>query len=190
MAPHRLGGAGHGGGMRLLGREERLEKLLASQAYGGAVLNGAEDVGSDSHEAPPPCTRSKSAAPASRSTRPSTAGSAARCGSVAGRRPPAAASSGRRPGSANIHTLSSGAGGSGSRLHQTTEAYRQQRGTTARTVEEVGRATMTREKACEVDRARAKVHGEPTHAPRGSSGLASAPPRMPLGPGQRLGAAA
>lgn len=48
----------------------------------------------------------------------------------------------------------------GSRLHDTTEAYRQNRGTTARTVEAVGRATMTPEKAAEVDRAREKALGE------------------------------
>merc|ERR1712232_856106 len=74
--------------------------------------------------------------------------------------------SGRTNTRANIHTLDGACGNararsvSGSRLHQTTEAYRQNRGTTARTVEEVGRATMTAEKAAQVDKAREKVLGE------------------------------
>merc|ERR1712146_133258 len=66
-------------------------------------------------------------------------------------------------------TLSSCGGGSssarsssvsGSRLHNTTEAYRQNRGTTAKDIRDVGRHTMTKEKGAQVDSARAKVLGE------------------------------
>jgi len=119
-----------------------------------------------------------------------------------------------RPFGANVHTLgsapasSSGSSGArasscgvaGSRLQQTTEAYRQQRGTTARTVGQVGRATMTPEKEAEVMRARSKVlgaeraaMGRPASAAKaGAAG--SRPPmppssRRPSGPGHQLGRA-
>eukprot|EP00434_Breviolum_minutum_P006674 symbB.v1.2.005892.t1/scaffold329.1/size228424/2 len=47
-------------------------------------------------------------------------------------------------------------------LLHTTEAYRQQQGTTAETLLEVGKKTMTPEKAQQVERARAKVRGNDT----------------------------
>eukprot|EP00931_Biecheleriopsis_adriatica_P003264 TRINITY_DN10467_c0_g1_i2.p1 TRINITY_DN10467_c0_g1~~TRINITY_DN10467_c0_g1_i2.p1 ORF type:complete len:176 (+),score=6.22 TRINITY_DN10467_c0_g1_i2:66-530(+) len=147
-----------GGGSVPLDREGRLEKLLASSAFGCAV---------PAQDGAPSCQARAASAP-----RPSTSGRA---------RPPKSGP--------NIHTIAStpGCSASGSRLHQTTEAYRQQRGTTARTVEEVGRASMTAEKAAEVDRARAKVRGDAGQCrPRSASG------RPPLRPcphsrGQRLG---
>jgi len=119
-----------------------------------------------------------------------------------------------RPFGANVHTLdsaptsssgsssarASSCGVAGSRLQQTTEAYRQQRGTTARTVGQVGRATMTPEKEAEVMRARTKVLGaeraavgRPPSASR--AGVAGARPPMPpssrktTGPGHHLGRA-
>ncbi|CAE8711402.1 unnamed protein product [Polarella glacialis] len=162
----RLGG---GSGFKQLGREERLERLLASKAFGGAPLctapSEATSPGPRRGDGPAPATRPSSAsrgppAVAVRSSRPASAGAGAR----------------RQPGTANIHTIGSsgGGGGSGSRLHQTTEAYRQNRGTTARTVEEVGYDSMTAEKAAQVDRARAKVHGEAGRQPRPRSGAVGA----------------
>ena len=72
-----------------------------------------------------------------------------------GRGKPPPANAPPKPGS-NIHTLAS-LGENGSRLQDTTEAYRQQRGTTAKKVTDVGYQSMTAEKAAEVDKARAKV---------------------------------
>jgi len=73
---------------------------------------------------------------------------------------PPAKSSGRLPpgqnhSKANIKTI----GNTRSRLNDTTEAYRQNRGTTAQTIKEVGKDTMTPEKAAQVAAAREKVHG-------------------------------
>eukprot|EP00927_Polykrikos_kofoidii_P081809 TRINITY_DN7964_c0_g1_i1.p2 TRINITY_DN7964_c0_g1~~TRINITY_DN7964_c0_g1_i1.p2 ORF type:complete len:227 (-),score=24.34 TRINITY_DN7964_c0_g1_i1:420-1052(-) len=193
-----------------LSREDRLQKLLASECFGGAPVTAA--AGSDAPVAAsrPATTEGRRAAarPASapkrmpssvRCASPSTIARRCSGGDVATSGTASRAASHRapaRPASArpaatrkpNVHTLSDchhGAG-SGSRLHQTTEAYRQQRGTTARTVEEVGRATMTPEKAADVDRARAKVHG--TNSTCGGSapackspdgGVSRRPPRVP-----------
>ncbi|CAE7730393.1 unnamed protein product [Symbiodinium pilosum] len=138
----RLGGGCAG---KVLGREERLEKLENSCAYGGAPVPAKSGR-------PPPGPKNGPARPLP-AGRPSSSGrtsSAARASSH-GRVPP-------KPGS-NIHTLGS-LEGTGSRLGDTTEAYRQQRGTTAKKVSEVGYESMTPEKAAEVDKARAKVRGE------------------------------
>eukprot|EP00928_Gymnodinium_smaydae_P089367 TRINITY_DN73342_c0_g1_i1.p2 TRINITY_DN73342_c0_g1~~TRINITY_DN73342_c0_g1_i1.p2 ORF type:complete len:214 (+),score=41.75 TRINITY_DN73342_c0_g1_i1:62-643(+) len=188
----RLGGDSRGGGQPLKG-EERLEKLLASRAYGGAAVPDAQAAASAGAPSRPPVPaapgrgRASSAAPA-KGARLASAGSG--CGV---RRP--------TPGRPNIHTLSGsasgggGSSGSGSRLHNTTEAYRQQRGTTARTVEAVGRATMTREKAAEVDRARERVRGPSVPRPPvasaggGTGGGSCRRPRAPSAPGYRLGSA-
>ena len=56
--------------------------------------------------------------------------------------------------SSNVQTV----GSTRSRLHDTTEAYRQNRGTTAQNIREVGQNTMTDEKRKQVDKAR-KVAG-------------------------------
>eukprot|EP00930_Biecheleria_cincta_P079710 TRINITY_DN67618_c0_g1_i1.p1 TRINITY_DN67618_c0_g1~~TRINITY_DN67618_c0_g1_i1.p1 ORF type:complete len:184 (+),score=27.82 TRINITY_DN67618_c0_g1_i1:33-554(+) len=169
----RLGGGSTGG---QLDREERLEKLLASRGFGGAPGKEADLPGqalpARASSAPRPASASRSRPAVARPPRPAAAAASGR-----------PRTSGAGP---NIHTIGSYGGSSGSRLHQTTEAYRQQRGTTARTVEEVGRASMTAEKAAEVDRARAKVRGE---AARTTTGRASSVPRPPAfsGRGQRLG---
>ncbi|CAE6919666.1 unnamed protein product [Symbiodinium natans] len=131
----RLGGGRPG---KVLDREERLEKLVNSCAFGGAPVPSTAKSGR------PPVP-----GPKSRPSGGPAVGAGAR-----------AASQGPRPGS-NIHTLDSlGTGGTGSRLQDTTEAYRQQRGTTAKKVTEVGYQSMTPDKAAEVDKARAKVRGE------------------------------
>ncbi|CAD7956172.1 unnamed protein product [Amoebophrya sp. A25] len=98
---------------------------------------------------------------------------------LAGRAPASASSSANQnrntskaPGS-NIHTLSSGGSssstGGSSRLTETTEAYRQSRGTTARRLEDVGADTMTADQRERVAKAR-KVAGKD---PSGSSGTRS-----------------
>lgn len=125
---------------------------------------------------------------------------------VSGPGRPAVASKGSalasRPFGANVHTLSSApasssgssgarassCGVAGSRLQQTTEAYRQQRGTTARTVGQVGRATMTAEKEAEVMRARTKVLGAERAAvgrPASASKAGVSGTRPPMPPASR-----
>ncbi|CAL1154176.1 unnamed protein product [Cladocopium goreaui] len=99
---------------------QRLEKLMNSAAYGGAVVD--DSAAKRSHSAP------RALAP-----RP-----APRC-----QRQPRPVRPAPRPASRS--------------LLKTTEAYRQQQGTTAETLLDVGKKTMTPEKAKAVDRARAKV---------------------------------
>ena len=142
----RLGGGCPG---KVLGREERLEKLVNSCAFGGAP------VPAKSGRPPPGPGLGSAAAPGpGAKSRPTSGGRSSQA-------VPRAASHGRAAPKAgsNIHTLGS-LDGTGSRLRDTTEAYRQQRGTTARKVTDVGYQSMTPEKAAEVDKARAKVHGE------------------------------
>mmetsp|Transcript_85560 Transcript_85560/g.215647 ORF Transcript_85560/g.215647 Transcript_85560/m.215647 type:complete len:206 (-) Transcript_85560:91-708(-) len=204
MVAHRLGGSSH----PPLGREERADRLLASRAFGGADVQTASGAAAatsaaalGANHATAPGVRQPPATAARRQTNVPSAARSSGGTSRASRqgappRPSSSCSAGKRspqPGVANIHTLSSGSGGAcGSRLHQTTEAYRQQRGTTARTVEQVGRATMTQEKAAEVDRAREKVLGRPSSATSGS-GQGQRGSRTPArsvsrpGTGRRLG---
>eukprot|EP00933_Yihiella_yeosuensis_P033841 TRINITY_DN27463_c0_g2_i1.p1 TRINITY_DN27463_c0_g2~~TRINITY_DN27463_c0_g2_i1.p1 ORF type:complete len:203 (+),score=46.06 TRINITY_DN27463_c0_g2_i1:75-611(+) len=174
----RLGG---GSCVKALDREARLEKLLGSQAYGGAAVP-AKDA-----PAKPPMAK------ASASTRSTSAHAASVSSSV---RSNSSRAVGRPPASgSNIRTISDspGVSASGSRLRQTTEAYRQNRGTTARTVDQVNRAHMTPEKAAEVDRARAKVLGEAAGRPPRAASLKepgrrpSSSTPIPRGRGHRLG---
>eukprot|EP00929_Paragymnodinium_shiwhaense_P003566 TRINITY_DN10413_c0_g1_i1.p1 TRINITY_DN10413_c0_g1~~TRINITY_DN10413_c0_g1_i1.p1 ORF type:complete len:198 (-),score=30.56 TRINITY_DN10413_c0_g1_i1:163-756(-) len=190
----RLGG-GQGLHQPPLGREERLQRLLASEAFGGApVADDAAYIPPDVRQQPkkqkPPTAPGAPVRPASASRAQAPTSAAASRGGVAQpprpappRRPSSASAvTGRRQG-ANVHTINSGSSCGGSRLHNTTEAYRQHRGTTAKTVEQVGRGTMTKEKAAEVDRARAIVHGKGAAKPPGERRAASAS----CGPGRRLG---
>mmetsp|Transcript_43806 Transcript_43806/g.103567 ORF Transcript_43806/g.103567 Transcript_43806/m.103567 type:complete len:203 (-) Transcript_43806:146-754(-) len=200
--PHILGGAPQGGA---LSREERLDKLLTSQAFGGAEVQPDVDrkQASTPHGAR---SASLSATPQrlaeSRRPRSVTSASSTRRNTTEGTshaRTPSAQGRPRSTGS-NIHTLSSSSGDGnvhGSRLHNTTEAYRQHRGTTARTVEQVGRATMTAEKAAAVDAAREKVLGAPCEqgARAAATRQVAQPPAAPRRPprpssrGHRLGVA-
>lgn len=163
---HRLGGARG----KSLNREERLEKLINSAAYGGEIHTpllplerNHNNNGSALRATVEPCiegpgegrneVRNNSmnhVPPVRRGSKPPIVPAKARA-------PPPP----RKP---NIHTLNSSnqsnvrtPASTRSRLHNTTEAYRQNRGTTARTIEEVGRDTMTQEKAEQVARAREKV---------------------------------
>ncbi|CAE7682029.1 unnamed protein product [Symbiodinium sp. CCMP2456] len=139
----RLGGASGRPG-KALDREERLEKLVNSCAFGGAPV-------------PVPEKGKRAVGPKSLGLgRPASAGASHGVRAISqGRGKPPPANAPPKPGS-NIHTLAS-LGESGSRLQDTTEAYRQQRGTTAKKVTDVGYQSMTAEKAAEVDKARAKA---------------------------------
>ncbi|CAJ1359802.1 unnamed protein product [Effrenium voratum] len=132
-------------------REERLEKLLASCAYGGAAVPDA------------PRSKQPKERPKER------------------QKPPMAAH--RAKSSGAVSSLPSC---SGSRLLQTTEAYRQQRGTTARSLTEVGYSSMTPEKAAEVDRARAKALPAKASRARSSTPSQSSRSQRFLGKGQAL----
>lgn len=128
--------------------QERLEKLQNSAAYGGAdvlqavqtsevrvanrdnnVIRNTAVPRQGSKPPPPRSTAHRESAPA-------------QC---------------IRKASSTVRTMT--ARNTGSRLHETTAAYRANRGTTARTVETVGRDTMTQEKRAQVDKAREKVLG-------------------------------
>mmetsp|Transcript_15057 Transcript_15057/g.26078 ORF Transcript_15057/g.26078 Transcript_15057/m.26078 type:complete len:183 (-) Transcript_15057:120-668(-) len=139
----RLGGRPGG----QLDREERLEKLMSSCAYGGAsvAIPATFPQGKTSVQGKAPAQAKTPARPKATSRRLS--------GSVGASRP----SHGLPRSGGNIHTL-----GGESRLTNTTESYRQQQGTTAKTLSEVGYRSMTSEKMSEVDKARQKVHGHGT----------------------------
>mmetsp|Transcript_63210 Transcript_63210/g.137880 ORF Transcript_63210/g.137880 Transcript_63210/m.137880 type:complete len:242 (+) Transcript_63210:135-860(+) len=241
MTAHRLGGNGGGGRMtRPLDREERLQRLLDSRLFctgsegqGEEATKAAQPQSANpfpsvrSSEAsgdgakPPPVPSSRlrgSASSSGQHCRPSTGGAARPTPSTSAS-DLSGKGSGKRPSQkkpeahfgAKIRTLSSERS-TGSRLHNTTEAYRQQHGTTAKTVDAVGRDTMTPEKSREVQQARKKVLGSDSQGGEGrpssgkvfstparstSSTAAAAkqsagPPKkppMPAGPGHRLGSA-
>mmetsp|Transcript_29501 Transcript_29501/g.75628 ORF Transcript_29501/g.75628 Transcript_29501/m.75628 type:complete len:144 (+) Transcript_29501:53-484(+) len=135
--------------MAPLSREQRLQKLMQSPLFGGAEAP-VPSPGTAAAPAPPTRARSVTAPKRAPPARARSTGPARSAG-----------------GPARVATVSRGGYG-GSSLRNTTEAYRQQRGTTAKTIDAVGRRTMTTEKAQQVDRARKIVHGEaPT---RGGSG--------------------
>lgn len=149
---HRLGGVR----AKSLTREERLEKLLNSAAYGGEIHIPPPDNNNDLVTLEP-----IGGAGEGRDEIKSGNSLGHLSSQRRGSKPPVAQPKARAPPRrSNVHTINSvvrTTASTRSRLHDTTEAYRQNRGTTARTIEEVGRDTMTQEKAEQVNRAREKV---------------------------------
>lgn len=181
----RLGGASGRPGKASLDREERLEKLVNSCAFGGAPV----PVPVPAVPVPEKPGKASTLGPKSRpGARPASAGASRARGISQGRGKPPPANAPPKPGS-NIHTLAS-LGESGSRLQDTTEAYRQQRGTTAKKVTDVGYQSMTAEKAAEVDKARAKVRvnsHRSASVPTNANVFSVSGQQISQGPGKRVG---